>query len=322
MPSTKLVNPGTDEEDESPETVSLSQSRATAKGKEIALNNAATREKQKRKESNRLRDLKLKQRAEETRGSTSKTIQLRSGSADSSDGEKQAKKGKERSGNRATEMSVEDRMERAMREAMEEDGTDADSGADSGGDDEDMEFGQDNSEQSGFSDDEEEGGALGSSTGDSEGEDNEDEGTRDLKGSHSRNIPQWKKAAQEEYLPDHIFAAAAATAPSRQTKSSDKTPAGKLKPSEKQKKKRRRRQGGKDLIIGAKTIRTLPQPRIAAPILAAASTVPPRRVTKFVKRSLGLTKGDAKRKGWERRPVNIGSMRSSAGPPAHFVRTA
>ncbi|KAG6865212.1 hypothetical protein C0991_004413 [Blastosporella zonata] len=181
------------------------------------------------------------------------------------------------------------RMERAMQEAaaeMDEDG-------DSGDADEDEFKGIDinSDEYSGE-------GSEGSGAG----EDSDEEMKSDDEPGAKSN---------PNHLPDHLFATAFA---STTTKATSKRKANQDPPTRKTRKRTRSNATTKDVLIGSRTIRTL-----APGAVAGASTLPSAKVKKFLDRSLGLKGPSAKKRGWERRPVNLGVMRRD-GPAASFVR--
>ncbi|KAF8574343.1 hypothetical protein K439DRAFT_1642279 [Ramaria rubella] len=123
-----------------------------------------------------------------------------------------------------------------------------------------------------------------------------------------------------KHLPDHIFTAAAAASsqPSPQKVESVLDSASKKKNKSK----------AKQRIVGSRIIRTLPSSPGGS--LSASLTLPPARINKFLQRTLRLKQaggGNAQVKSstrgpeqWERRPVNIGVMRSIDAPARRFMR--
>ncbi|KAH8109418.1 hypothetical protein DFH11DRAFT_1731028 [Phellopilus nigrolimitatus] len=103
-----------DDGDDAPEAVSLSQSMAEINKIDRALQTAKSEARKKGKEKNRIKDEKLKQRAEETRGNHKKGGEFES-----------TRKGKvlasrDEDGGSGQKSTLEDRMERAMRDAEDE----------------------------------------------------------------------------------------------------------------------------------------------------------------------------------------------------------
>ncbi|KIJ90936.1 hypothetical protein K443DRAFT_686390 [Laccaria amethystina LaAM-08-1] len=81
-------------------------------------------------------------------------------------------------------------------------------------------------------------------------------------------------------------------------------------------KRKRNNQPPKDLILGSRAIRVLPDGNKPS----TPSARPSRKIRKFLDRTLALKGGNPKARGWERRPVNIGIMRRNDGPAANFLR--
>jgi len=130
-----------------------------------------------------------------------------------------------------------------------------------------------------------------------------------------------KSNRRMDYLADDLFLAAFSSQNSKSSTDKKTTESSKLRTLKKRQRKTNAR--AKDLVIGGRTIRTLPRtsdPRSQA----TARTVPSSRSRKFIDQSLAV-KGKqallkAKRRGWERRPANIGVMKSE-GAPIGFARS-
>ncbi|EKM52943.1 uncharacterized protein PHACADRAFT_259107 [Phanerochaete carnosa HHB-10118-sp] len=184
-------------------------------------------------------------------------------------------------------------MERAMREAQEEFGED-DEGE---GEDFDM-SGQQNDEDEGSERDDE---------NDAESEDEDDEPIQ--------SEPMKKK----DYLPEHLFASAFS-----QLSSEDEPKAkarSKKRAASPPTKRKRVKTSTKEIVVGSRVVRTLPSLANHPSTTTPKGFAPPRALKKFVDRSLNVRgrAKDAKLRGWERRPANIGVMKRN-GPAAHFVR--
>ncbi|KAG6890527.1 hypothetical protein C0995_007729 [Termitomyces sp. Mi166 len=186
------------------------------------------------------------------------------------------------------------RMERAMQEAAEELDDDGDLGED-GCDSDEVE-----DEFTGLDGDSDEDSGQ---TSDPNSEDDDEEMDSEEQPSPKTN---------PNHLPDHLFTSAFASAT---TKTASKRKAKEDQPARSKPRKRVRSNGApKDVLIGSRTIRTL-----APGAIAGASTLPSAKVKKFLDRSLGLKGSISKKRGWERRPVNLGVMRRD-GPAVGFVR--
>ncbi|KAI0635347.1 hypothetical protein C8Q77DRAFT_699971 [Trametes polyzona] len=336
-------------EDDTPETFSFGSSKKAAKGEQEAVRQFQAAQKLKQKEKNRAIDRKLKARAAEAQTTGKgkakdagashweKATRGKGAEEDASD-DSDASDGGEGASARS---ALEERMARAMKEAEEEDSEDLDeeaegsafegfSGedADMGGSAEESEADEDMSEEDDeLAGEDEEGEEYDEEdededmTSEDDGEDEEEEEEETVE------HPPPKSASQKRnYLPDHLFKSALSEASSRNTKitfdDDDSAPSHRARTSPPPKRRRAKRPA-KDIVLGSKTIRTLPKTSEAITPAAAKGLPPPRRVNKFLKQSLNL-KGDlskAKTKGWTRRAANLGVMKRS-GPAANFVRSS
>ncbi|PSS31099.1 hypothetical protein PHLCEN_2v2355 [Hermanssonia centrifuga] len=293
-------------DDETPESFSFSTSKKTAEGEAKALQKHHADEKQKLKDNRRQRDRVLKER----KAQAVKDREIRK----ETKGKGKAVEGEEQSGGPRSSDELEARMERAMREAQEESDED---GILEGSDEEELASGSGLSEEDEEdSDDDDEVEMQAGSEGESE---EEDEDSASLKPPSKKQ----KLLQNPDYLPEHLFAsafsqnAAAASASSAKSEGKKKRAASALP-----KKRRRVKQTAKDIVVGSRTIRTLPSSNTQTAAAAPRTLAPPAKVTKFIGRSLNLRGDDkfAKVKGWERRPANVGVMKRN-GPAAQFVRS-
>ncbi|KAH7917463.1 hypothetical protein BV22DRAFT_1135384 [Leucogyrophana mollusca] len=330
-----------DSDDDAPEAVSHSVSKADVKRTEKALREFEAGEKARRKDRNRQRDRKLKERAVVTR------VLGGSGSGDGVTGkavDKVSSKGKAAVEGKTKVIQVvpeedsegsddeqgegvdelDSALEARMRRAME------DAAGEIGGDDEEMGSGAEEEHEDGEAD------------GDDDDEDEDDEGVDEDELMDSDNGASDPEASSDEftdfshpvapskrpksnpspkYLQEDLFTAAFAS----QSQPAQKTAPSAAKPPLPKKRRPRSQPHVKDMVIGSRTIRTLPN--LSDPkARATAKTLPSRHVRKFLERTLVL-KGAAKSNrrhpasttGWERRPANVGVMRVD-GAPVGFVR--
>ncbi|OBZ78006.1 hypothetical protein A0H81_01657 [Grifola frondosa] len=289
-------------DDDAPEAFSFGSSKKTAKGAQDAVQRFHAAEKLKQKEKNRERDRALKERSAQA------NAKRKAGAAGKSKVKKLPIVESESEGDEDAEGGerddLETRMERAMREAEEESSSDEDAAEDhSGGSDEDdveSRSDADEDEQMSLDGNAEEDDEMSESGGD------EDE------------VPTAPKSrTNPNYLPDHLFKSAFSQA---SQSSSAKRPAAHA-PKAPPKKRKRTKRGSQDIVLGSRTIRTLPSSSEGIPSIASRALRPPTRTKRFLNRSLNL-KGSvaaAKTKGWERRPANLGVMKRN-GPAAGFVR--
>ncbi|KAJ2930106.1 hypothetical protein H1R20_g6978, partial [Candolleomyces eurysporus] len=293
-------------DNEAPEAVTLTQSKQNIQQREHVLRQARLSVKEKQKEKNRELDKKLKERAEVNRN-----VQ------DKRKGEGKRTKGK-------TAKRKKDEEEEVLEDFLD-DGFGE--GVDFGSEDEDEDYGDIDPELEArmlkaMRDAEEEDGSE-----DSEFGDKDDEGTEDGQGVDSEDGEEESVEDDEEdeddekgppkttHLPDELFQSAfQQTQPLVPLKSKFKKSS--MEPS----RKRRQTREPKELSASSKKIRLLPNPSLQ-PAPNPPSTMPSKKVNKFLDRSLALKGRASKPKlGWERRPANIGLLRSTNGPAAHFVR--
>ncbi|KAF8446425.1 hypothetical protein L210DRAFT_3758474 [Boletus edulis BED1] len=327
---TRKIQDLSSDDDDAPEAVSHSTSKADAKRNQKALRDFETDEKARRKARNQERDQKLKERARVTKGGKTKTGEKPKGVRivdEALEGEDEGESGEDGSRKGAKD-DVEARMLRAMRDAAgemesgegDEDGDGEFTGLGQGMElDDDMASGSDSS----FAQDEDDEDAE-ISVGESDSIDPEaptdDEDMDEDEEPTSLHAHIHRPERKADYLADDLFAAAFASQNSKpHPKKSEETT------TQQTVKKRRRKFNAhpKDLVLGGRTIRTLPQlsnPRSQA----TARSVPSARARKFVDQSLAM-KGkkafiQAKKKGWERRPANVGVMKYQ-GAPHGFARS-
>ncbi|KAH9896457.1 hypothetical protein C8Q73DRAFT_744524 [Cubamyces lactineus] len=342
MAKRKHQDDASSSDDEAPEAFSFGSSRKAAKGEQEVVRQFHASQKLKQKEKNRAIDRKLKERAAEVKGKGKvkevsashweKATRGKGSAQQDSEDEEGSEAGEEDSGRNA----LEERMARAMREAEEEDSDIDDegsafegfSGEEAATEDQDLE------------DDEDEDGEMSEveEGEDSEEEDKEDEGESDEEEDEDEKMayedeseedvepPSSSKpsAKNRNYLPDHLFKSALSKAATQNTKIKfdEEGSAPSRTPASPPRKRRRAKRAEKDIVLGSRTIRTLPRPSNAISPAAAKGLPPPRRVEKFVKYSLNL-KADlnkSKTKGWTRRAANLGVMKRT-GPAANFVRS-
>lgn len=239
------ISPGSeqDSDEDAPEIITASQSKAIAREKEQALKASDAKIKQRRKEANRLRDQNLKRRAEETKGLSTKRAKfskeglITRSKLDFNDGD--------------GEMSrAEERMRKAMLEAEDE-----------SNDEDDEDFDRPKHDLENESD---------SSDGD------DMEGFEGLYNASDENIfedgtllllyftvsilisrllvddettDRIVIAPKEDYLPDDVFTAAL-KAPRQSKKSEADLSKGSLPSAQSEKKRKKRRQKAKDFIVG------------------------------------------------------------------------
>ncbi|PCH37126.1 hypothetical protein WOLCODRAFT_167324 [Wolfiporia cocos MD-104 SS10] len=304
-------------DDEAPESFSFGTSKAAAKGEQGALHQFQAAEKQKNKRKNQERDRVLKERAAQAKANA-----VRKGKGKAAPAKKAAVEKKEESHERHNahgEDDLETRMKRAMKEAEEEsdieDDAEGRNGSKDGLEESDAESAEDEANSSSDRGVEEEEGEE-----EEEEEEEEKEGGRDESEDEEYRKPLPTSPSKKNYLPDHLFQSALSKVPS--TSSSKRkldVSGGESKPPAKKRKRAKRTGKGKDILVGSKMIRTLPQPS-TTPVPRAM--IPPGNTKKFLKRTLQLksSASNSKVKGWERRAANVGIMRRN-GPAASFVRS-
>ncbi|KZV76729.1 hypothetical protein PENSPDRAFT_730800 [Peniophora sp. CONT] len=293
-----------DSESDAPEAITLSQSARAARGREQAMQELALTERREAKERNRARDERLKSQVagkREKKRPAAKRRKVEDLDEDEAEGSEDDETRR-----------LQARMERAMAEAGSEDdseegeedefmGIDEDAlevPDDFGGQGSSEEDGADDMEEDMDSDEDEELGEEGSNSG---------------------------PTKSGNYLPDHVFAAAAAALPKGPKRSALVSSEADPKP---QRKRKRAAKRAKDIVIGPHAVRTLPSVhRTSAKTSvsytpAPGATTAPARINRFLSKSLAL-KGQRKRtgQGWERKPVNIGLFKRNEGAPVSgFVR--
>ncbi|RDB27407.1 hypothetical protein Hypma_004361 [Hypsizygus marmoreus] len=204
----------------------------------------------------------------------------------------QAENSKRSRGDRDADLQA--RMKRAMQEA-------------------EAEMGEDGSE-----DDDEDEDEFRGIDGSSGAEEDKDESEEDESGSEDESDEDEEMAVplrskpNPNHLPDYLFEAAFS---SQSTRSSLKRKAKDDVPTRKARRRTRSNASPKDVLMGSRAIRTLPQTQVPS----GASTLPSAKVKKFLDRTLALKGGKSRTRGWERRPANIGVMRRD-GPASSFVR--
>ncbi|KIK99224.1 hypothetical protein PAXRUDRAFT_132532 [Paxillus rubicundulus Ve08.2h10] len=325
---------GPSSDDDAPEVVSQSTSKANLKRDQKALRDFEAEQKARKKAQNRERDQKLKDRARVTKAARRDATLIGKSFFDEDPHAGCEGEDGDESGDDDEGRALEARMLKAMMDAAEE--------RDSGEEDEDeedefagfggMDMDDDTRSDSGSASEEDHSDNVademwqGVSNLDS-GVDPEaptDDEEMDGDSEDNESTPPQKNIRSSnrrmDYLADDLFLAAF----SQKSKSStDKktTESSKLRTLKKRRRKTNAR--AKDLVIGGRTIRTLPRasdPRSQA----TALTIPPSHARKFIDQSLAV-KGKqallkAKRRGWERRPANIGVMKSE-GAPFGFARS-
>jgi hypothetical protein len=204
------------------------------------------------------------------------------------------------------EMDVQARMARAMQDAEEE--------VDEIGDGEEMERNAEVTSSEGSEDEGDEGTGMIQDENDAMLRDEDQE---DSSGSEaiSRTI-QTRPEQNSKHLPDHLFASAFAhQAPSSKNRQSTVV----ISEREGQVRRRKRQGRTKDLILGSRAVQI--RSSLSRPSWQPAPmSTPPPKVKKFISRSLIVNGCKSKTKGWERRPANIGVLRTNGGPATGFVR--
>ncbi|KAG5650530.1 hypothetical protein H0H81_011919 [Sphagnurus paluster] len=214
----------------------------------------------------------------------------------------QAEGSKRKRQEKAGDGELEARMERAMQEAQAEDSDDK------VGDEDEFKgiaglSGESSAEGGSGNDDDDEMSEDEELTEDEDMDDDSDEGM-------DEEQPTPRSKSNPNHLPDHLFASAFAAKSAKaasKRKSTEDAPAPR--------KRKRTKTSPKDLIIGSRAIRTL----TSGLTPKGAATLPSAKVRKFVDRNLAFKGGNSKKRGWERRPANLGVMRRG-GPAASFVR--
>ncbi|KAI0697937.1 hypothetical protein C8T65DRAFT_742988 [Cerioporus squamosus] len=328
MPTrTKPLRPALESsDDEAPESVSFVNSKKAAKGEREAVQQFHASEKQKRKEKNRVVDRTLKERSTKGKGKARDAVDALSVPGRDASSEEEEDAGSDEDGG-PSRRDLEARMARAMMEAGEEDEEDLEEASafegfseeedvemegGEDGDGEDVSDAEDEEDEENGEAEEDEDDEMAS--GSEEGDDGDDEVDLPAK-QHS--------SSKRNYLPDHLFKSALSRAPAKSSKIVfDDTSRPSLPPS-KQQKRKRRKQSSKDILLGSRTIRTLPKANAVTSSVVAKGLSRPRQAEKFRRDSLNL-KGNpmkSKLKGWTRKSANLGVMKRS-GPATNFVRDA
>ncbi|CAL1710490.1 unnamed protein product [Somion occarium] len=296
-------------DDEAPEAISFNSEKKAAKGRDAALQQFQSEERLKTKEKNRRKDQALKERALSKRKPDVK-------GKDKAVNEEEDENEDDGSLAGPSRDDLEARMERAMRDAAEQSGSDLE--------DEEPEefegFNADDSEADEFSE------ASDDSVSDESSEDElpvhvREDGEEEESPSEEEDVPPRKPSQKLDYLPDHLFTAAFSQP---ETSSGAKRKAAASQKDTPTKKRRRLKKTNKDIVIGSRTIRTVPKSSdslVSTPVSKELRTS--AGVNKFVKKSLNVQGKSqiAKTKGWDRRPVHLGVMRRN-GPAAQFVRAS
>ncbi|OJT03156.1 hypothetical protein TRAPUB_6263 [Trametes pubescens] len=308
-------------DDDAPEAFSFGTSKKAAKGEEEAVRQFQAAEKLKRKEKNRTIDRKLKARAAETKSTgkskaaTSHWEKATKGkgaefAADFSEEEDASEAEEGPSGRTA----LEDRMARAMKDAEEEDSDLDDLDEEEGstfegfaGEDVGMDAGiaEDDGDEE-MSEEDEDGDELEDEDSDEEADEDEEMASgseKDVEEEEEEDTYTKPSAQKHNYLPEHLFKSALSSARNTKITFADEEPAPSHARVPPPQKRRRAKRSEKDVVLGSRTIRTLPRSSDAISPAAAKGLPPPRRVNKFLKHSLNV-KGDAKQsqiKGWTRR---------------------
>jgi len=276
-----------------PESVSIAQLKQDIRKKDDSLEKIRAAARERKRVLNRERDRRLKEQAENRN--------KRQRRADVGDQE------------------LEARMTRAMEEADGEvDEGDEDSGDDDGGDN-----GYDGEEFLGINEDSESDEDANEDSGDSEhsksdeGMDSDDEPEELVSHDEGRgeHTIQPKQKRHPNHLPDHLFTSASSSHATQSTKFSAKRKVSHEGQERRIRKRPRGNNSPKDVVVGSRIIRTLASDQGPS----GAGTLPSSKVRKFVDRALAFKGGNAKTRGWERRPVNVGVMKRN-GPAANFVR--
>lgn len=300
-------------DDDAPEAVSHSISKRNAKREKKTLRDFEAEENARKKAQNRERDRKLKERAVVTRLGKLSDNTVQKGkrkvpreSNIESDG----------SSGQDDDIPKDDRLEMRMRRAMEDAATEIDDGDDGNGDGELENLMDRGSSESGI---DEEMAEFNAESGSDEDEEMAS-GSEDESEDEDRP-PLTKSSAKGQYLEDTLFASAFASQSAHAMADTTATKSlQKVLPS--RKRQRRTLARAKDILVGTRTIRTLPD-SLGSKVRSTAHTIPSQKIRKFIDQSLAikgrLASAKAKARGWERRPANVGVMKWT-GAPSGFVR--
>lgn len=300
-------------DDDAPEAVSHSISKQNAKREKKTLRDFEVEENARKKAHNRERDRKLKERAVVTRLGKLSDNAMRKGKRKTS---RESNVESDESSSQEDEVLEDDTLEVRMRRAMEDAAAEMDDEDEKNGDGELENFTDGGSSNSGIDEEIPEFGAESGLEEDVE----MTSGSNDE--SENEDRPSLtKSSAKGQYLEDTLFASAFASQSAHAMTDTTATKSlQKVQPS--RRRQRRPLARAKDLLIGNRTIRTLPD-SLASKVRSTAHTIPSQKIRKFVNQSLAikgrLASAKAKARGWERRPANIGVMKWT-GAPSGFVR--
>ncbi|KAG1754369.1 hypothetical protein EDB19DRAFT_2034869 [Suillus lakei] len=306
-------------DDDAPEAVSHSISKRNAKRTEKTLRDFEAEENARKKASNRERDRKLKERAVVTRLGKLSDSAVRKGKRKAPMESNVESDGPSAQEDEALEdNTLEIRMRRAMEDAAAE------------MDDGDVENDDGDGELEKLTDEEMDGGSGDSGIDEGMAEFNAESGLEDDEEMTSSSedesededrSPLTKSPAKGQYLEDTLFASAFASQ-SAHTVADPTETKSRQKVQQSRKRQRRPLARAKDLIVGTRTIRTLPN-SLGSKVHSTAHTIPSQKIRKFINQSLAvkgrLASAKAKARGWERRPANVGVMKWT-GAPSGFVR--
>ncbi|KAG2147216.1 hypothetical protein BD769DRAFT_722548 [Suillus cothurnatus] len=282
-------------------------------GRRKTLRDFEVEENARKKAHNRERDRKLKERAVVTRLGKLSDNAMRKGKRKTS---RESNVESDESSSQEDEVLEDGTLEVRMRRAMEDAAAEMDDEDEKNGDGELENFTDGGSSNSGIDEEIPEFGAESGLEEDVE----MTSGSNDE--SENEDRPSLtKSSAKGQYLEDTLFASAFASQSAHAMTDTTATKSlQKVQPS--RRRQRRPLARAKDLLIGNRTIRTLPD-SLASKVRSTAHTIPSQKIRKFVNQSLAikgrLASAKAKARGWERRPANIGVMKWT-GAPSGFVR--
>jgi hypothetical protein len=300
-------------DDDAPEAVSHSISKQNAKREKKTLRDFEVDENARKKAHNRERDRKLKERAVVTRLGKLSDNAMRKGKRKTS---RESNVESDESSSQEDEVLEDGTLEVRMRRAMEDAAAEMDDEDEKNGDGELENFTDGGSSNSGIDEEIPEFGAESGLE-----EDVEMTGGSNDESENEDRPSLTKSSAKGQYLEDTLFASAFASQSAHAMTDTTATKSlQKVQPS--RRRQRRPLARAKDLLIGNRTIRTLPD-SLASKVRSTAHTIPSQKIRKFVNQSLAikgrLASAKAKARGWERRPANIGVMKWT-GAPSGFVR--
>ncbi|KAG2061571.1 hypothetical protein BDR06DRAFT_947046 [Suillus hirtellus] len=300
-------------DDDAPEAVSHSISKRNAKQEKKTLRDFEAEENARKKAQNRERDRKLKERAVVTRLGKLSDNTMRKGKRKVS---RESNIESDGSSGQEDDIPKDNRLEMRMRRTMEDAATEIDDGDDGNGDGELENLMDRGSSESGR---DEEMAEFNAESGSDEDEEMAS-GSEDESEDEDRP-PLTKSSAKGQYLEDTLFASAFASQSAHAMADTTATKSlQKVLPS--RKRQRRPLARAKDILVGTRTIRTLPD-SLGSKVRSTAHTIPSQKIRKFIDKSLAikgrLASAKAKARGWERRPANVGVMKWT-GAPSGFVR--